>query len=250
MGDVADILGLGGSRKADGLSVEASKILGIGEKKGILAPKSAKKPKGMSREVFGLLGQDGVSSSMQPQPIAQNTQMFKSKRTTSAHGKWIWSPVFTTSSTPTFVPNQPIKNHPRIFHWLKSDLAHSEYPYLKFNVQLDRISFTDEEYEQLLKSNAWTRSESEYLVDLCFTYELRWPVIADRYALLPARRTEELQDRFYFILAKLQAHRRGAAGDADQINGSHFNIEIERNRRIQQELMFHKYVFLPRKLLF
>ena len=120
-------------------------------------------------------------------------------------------------------------------------MAHAEYPYLKFNVQLDRITFTDEEYDQLLKSNRWTRSESEYLVDLCFTYEMRWPVITDRYTLQPARRTEELQDRFYFILSKLQAHRRGVSGEGDT-HTSHFNVDIERNRRIQQELMFHKYV--------
>ena len=93
MGDVAEILGLGGNRKSDSLSVEASKILGIGDKKNILLPKTAKKPKGMSREVFGLLGQDGLSSSMQSQPATQSSQIFKSKRTTSTHGKWFWSPV-------------------------------------------------------------------------------------------------------------------------------------------------------------
>lgn len=244
MGDVAEILGLGGNRKQDGLSVEASKILGIDKKNAVQGvSKGAKKPKGMSREVFGLLGQDGLTSSMQSQPVTQNSlQMFKSKRTTSANGKWFWSPVFISSSTPTFTPNQPMKNHPRIFHWLKSDLAYSEYPYLKFNVQLDRITFTDDEYEQLLKNNRWTRSESEYLLDLCFTYELRWPVITDRYTLLPARRTEELQDRFYFMIGKLQAHRRGASNDGDT-HSSHFNIDIEKTRRIQQELMFHKYAY-------
>jgi len=93
MGDVAEILGLGGNRKADGLSVEASKILGIGDKKNVILPKTARKPKGMSREVFGLLGQDGISSSMQSQPVTQSSQIFKSKRTTSTHGKWSWSPV-------------------------------------------------------------------------------------------------------------------------------------------------------------
>jgi DNA methyltransferase 1-associated protein 1 len=234
MGDIADILGLSSNNNhKDGLSQEASKILGTSESmKSKNSSKLVKKPKGMSREVFSLLGQDNLTSSLQPQLTIQQSNTFKSKRSAISSGKWVWSEVFESSSNRT-------RNYPKIYHWMKSDLQNIEYPYLKFDVQLDRVTFTHEEYETLLRSEKWTESESEYLLDLCYTYELRWPVILDRYSLQPPRRTEELQHRFYSILSSLQSYR-GSSSLGRGESFTHFNIEVERNRRIQQELVFYK----------
>lgn len=45
----------------------------------------------------------------------------------------------------------------------------------------DISSYTEEEYRQSLTSYTWTREETDYLFDLCRSYNLRFPIIADRY---------------------------------------------------------------------
>ena len=39
----------------------------------------------------------------------------------------------------------------------------------------------DEEYSAALASKSWTRSETDHLIYICYKYDLRWPVIIDRY---------------------------------------------------------------------
>lgn len=56
-----------------------------------------------------------------------------------------------------------------------------EFPLEKFNVRVDVPSYTDEEYDLLLKSDDWTKEETDYLMGLCKSYDLRWFVISDRY---------------------------------------------------------------------
>lgn len=231
MGDVADILGFAESKES-ALTAEANKILSIGEKCKPLTGK-VKKPKGMSREVFGLIGQDTIVSSLQPAvPVAS---VFKNKR--NQRNRWAWAPLFPDTNKSAFAT----KNNPELHHWLKADLQNCEYPYFKFNIQIDRVHFTDEEYDSHLSNEKWTQSESEYLLDLCYKYDLRWPVIYDRYCLQPQRRPEEIQERFYAMVSAVQSARSAQQEIASKMDKVPFiNIEIEKNRRIQQELLFHK----------
>ena len=230
MGDVADILGFSEPKAA--LPPEATKILSSGDKTKSIMNK-IKKPKGMSREVFCLLGQDSIASSLQPAIPASS--IFKSKRT--QRNRWTWSSVFSDTTNSN---GDNTRNTPEIHHWFKSDIQGYEYPYLKFNVQIDRLSFTDDEYESFLKSENWTQSESEYLIDLCYKYDLRWPVIYDRYSLQPQRRPEEIQERFYSMVSLIQSSRSGVQDLSKAVKLPFVNIEVERNRKIQQELLFHK----------
>ena len=102
-----------------------------------------------------------------------------------------------------------------------------EYPSHKWNIKVQVPTYTDEQYELMLKSDDWTREETDYLVDLCHDYDLRWIVIADRYtpadipatqpttqngeasgtelvakAHYPSRSMEALKKRYYTIAAK------------------------------------------------
>lgn len=98
-----------------------------------------------------------------------------------------------------------------------------EYPFAKYNVK-PRVPrrYTDEEYNRHLKSDDWSRQETDYLMDLVEEYDLRWVVIADRYdfqpqpidaeanatALVPAkqyRTMEQMKARYYFIAASMLA---------------------------------------------
>lgn len=98
-----------------------------------------------------------------------------------------------------------------------------EYPFAKYNVKA-RLAhrYSDEEYNRHLKSNDWSREETDYLMDLVEEYGLRWVVIADRYDFQPqsvdaesnanalvtaeAHRTiEQMKSRYYSVAAAMLA---------------------------------------------
>jgi DNA methyltransferase 1-associated protein 1 len=98
-----------------------------------------------------------------------------------------------------------------------------EYLFAKYNVKA-RVPrrYTDEEYNRHLKSDDWSRQETDYLMDLVEDYDLRWVVIADRYefqphpvdtesntsALVPAKQVrtmEHMKARYYFVAASMLA---------------------------------------------
>ena len=237
MGDVADILGLSVAKPLTILD-ETAKILNDKPKGLNAGPKLNKKPKGMSREVFSLLGAD----SFVPATMPVNTIGFKSKRLNATKGKWTWKSFTNSARTDNQV----------FYHWVKADMQYNDYPYAKFNVVNDPISFTDEEYNGLLTSTTWTKEETNYLLELISKYGLRWAVITDRYDFQPSRATEDLQYRYYFIMNKLKHQRSntgtGIGGNISLMNiESHkhdnqtiFNFEHEKRRRYQLEIQFRK----------
>jgi DNA methyltransferase 1-associated protein 1 len=117
-------------------------------------------------------------------------------------------------------------------------------PYFKFNIKLDNVSYNDEEYKLLLQSDSWSRAETDTLMILCYKYDLRWPVIVDRYNHQPNKPLEELQDRFYSIILKLRQHRvlnnnldHGALKSDQNVI---FHLEQEKTRRSQLEILYRK----------
>ncbi|KAK4949790.1 swr complex subunit [Elasticomyces elasticus] len=102
-----------------------------------------------------------------------------------------------------------------------------EFPSHKWDVKVQTPLYTDEQYETLLKSDDWTKQETDYLMGLCREYDLRWVIIADRYdtgetpisptqqngevagnevalrSSYPPRSMEALKQRYYAIAAKI-----------------------------------------------
>ena len=93
------------------------------------------------------------------------------------------------------------------------------YPFTKFNIKIEGPSYTEEQYETHLKSDEWSKEETDYLVNLTKEYDLRWVVIADRYDYQPGetqaegdsmavtvkptpRSMEEMKARYYDVAAK------------------------------------------------
>jgi hypothetical protein len=239
MGDVSDMLGLSGSGPGGGSGVasKASNDMAalLSEIKG-KAPSTnlnkLKKPKGMSREVFGLMNADSLNSAMQSAPITMNSS-FKNKRASALKGKWVWAPFSavgtmhtsghpshsqSTVSLSSMVTEDETTNSsagsgpsaPFLSHWVRAEVQYTEYPYSKFNIKLETVTYTDDEYDALLTSTTWTRSETDYVMGLAYKYDLRWPIVADRYALTPVRSCEEIQERFYSILNILKVYRSTA----------------------------------------
>ena len=64
----------------------------------------------------------------------------------------------------------------------------------KYNVKVQRPKYTDEQYETHLKSEVWSREETDYLVDLAYEFDLRWIIIADRYEYKPKEAPKETED--------------------------------------------------------
>ena len=90
----------------------------------------------------------------------------------------------------------------------------------KYNVKVERPQYTDEQYETHLKSEDWSKEETDYLINLATEFDLRWIVISDRYEYKPSetpntdedsmavtvqakpRTQEEMKARYYDVAAK------------------------------------------------
>lgn len=123
MGDVADILGMQKAKESTAAEMATQIMMDAAKPKGGNSLKR-KKPKGMAREVFDLLGPDGIVPSMETNKISTG---FKNKRTSVLRGRWVWAP-FTSSARSDQQP---------FYHWAKADVQYNDYPYAKFNVKLD-----------------------------------------------------------------------------------------------------------------
>ncbi|KAI1091924.1 hypothetical protein F5B19DRAFT_247542 [Rostrohypoxylon terebratum] len=102
--------------------------------------------------------------------------------------------------------------------------------FAKFNVQVDIPQYSDDQYQSNLKSDEWTKDETDYLFGLARSFDLRWPLIWDRYeyqpksekvtngdggdstdpstAVVPASKVRSLEDlkaRYYEVAAKMMA---------------------------------------------
>ncbi|KAI4865855.1 hypothetical protein F4820DRAFT_418819 [Hypoxylon rubiginosum] len=101
--------------------------------------------------------------------------------------------------------------------------------FAKFNVQVDVPQYSDDQYHSNLTSKDWTKDETDYLFSLVRDFDLRWPLIWDRYeyqpklpdkvtngegadrtdpntAVVPApkvRTLEDLKSRYYEVAAKM-----------------------------------------------
>jgi DNA methyltransferase 1-associated protein 1 len=107
--------------------------------------------------------------------------------------------------------------------------------YAKYDIKVDLPTFTDDEYDAYLRSDDWSREETDYLFQMVSDFAYRWAVIWDRYDFQPSnnaqaglenangeadqalatmpfapskqRTVEDLKARFYNISAKLMKQR-------------------------------------------
>lgn len=99
--------------------------------------------------------------------------------------------------------------------------------FAKFNVKVDVPQYSDDQYNSTLANDDWTKDETDYLVQTVREYDLRWPLIWDRYeyqpklpasqgegatdpstAMVPApkaRSMEDLKARYYEVAARMMA---------------------------------------------
>lgn len=240
--DVRDVLNL-----PDG----ASSTGGRPSKKARL---SAPRPnlKGLAREVYSLGGDNPIA-------IVPEVSSFKKKRLANRKpaAKWELTPFKNSArDDQTLVlrhwrrkkdgPGQELAKEPPEQTETQGDdtsgvkeetqTAEAEAPaagevedsaFAKFNVKVNIPTYTDDQYKQYLVSEVWSREETDYLMEVVTDFELRWPLIWDRYewnppatngeanadgdeskAIVPttqARTMEDLKARYYEVAAKVMA---------------------------------------------
>ncbi|THG19778.1 hypothetical protein TEA_008332 [Camellia sinensis var. sinensis] len=233
------------------------------EKKSRPQKDSQRKPDGISREVYALIG--GLAPLMPSIDVAQ-----LKRRTQSENEKdnfmrefrfflqitWQWLPF----------SNSARKDNLQLYHWVRVVNAvppTGDYSFAKYNKSVDIVKYTDEEYEKhltdpvgciliLLLSDLiatgiekissdyvmWTKEETDQLFDLCERFDLRFVVIADRF---PSSRTvEQLKDRYYSASRAILISRASSPGDVSghPIVKEPYNVsqEIERKRSLSMVL--------------
>ena len=102
--------------------------------------------------------------------------------------------------------------------------------FAKFNVKVSVPQYSDDQYAKELQSDDWTRQETDYLMEMVRDFDIRWPVIWDRYeyhpsvvsgspppdgndskAVVPApkqRTMEDLKRRYYEVAAKMMTAQK------------------------------------------
>ncbi|KAF9103555.1 swr complex subunit [Mortierella sp. GBA35] len=143
--------------------------------------KTERKPDGISRELYGLIG-NNVST------VAFNNPTYKPKLNVSKKAvNWTWRPFVNPSRDDDLI----------LHHWEKTRAdPNEEYRFYKFNKSINLISFSPDEYISHLKDPDWTLEETSYLWDLCRRFDLRWVVIQDRYEW-PPQEADRLALQYY-----------------------------------------------------
>ncbi|QSZ31512.1 hypothetical protein DSL72_001079 [Monilinia vaccinii-corymbosi] len=121
--------------------------------------------------------------------------------------------------------------------------------FAKYNVRVQVPTYTDEEYKEILESDEWSKHETDYLMAMVQDYDLRWPIIWDRYAYMPpdipedapegamirgggVRTMEDLKARYYAIGAAMMALKK----PLHQMNTTEFDLHQKMlNYQPQQE---------------
>jgi len=177
MGDVADILGMTALASSTG-----------GRKSG----KSVKKPEGVSREVFSLLGQSQLTSIHPASSLSKTSASHLKSVALKKAVKWQWS---------EFSHSARLDNDKgfRLRHWQREVQFLPDYAFARFNKKCAVIRYTDEEYSlAIVEDDIWTKEETDILFDLCARYDLRWFVISDRMSGSD-RSTSDLKARYYGV---------------------------------------------------
>ncbi|KAF4986111.1 hypothetical protein FGRMN_10984 [Fusarium graminum] len=225
--DVRDVLNLG-----DGASGPRPS-----KKQKISAPRP--NLKGLAREVHNLGGDNPIA-------IVPEVTHFKKRRFASRKpaAKWELRP-FTNSARDD--------SDFTLRHWRRKDekqegndtsqeqTNQEEQPptstyqfenssFAKFNVQVSVPQYSEGQYQQSLQHSDWTKEETDYLLELARDFDLRWPLIWDRYewnppatngeadadgdeskAIVPATRSRSLEDlkaRYYEVASKMMAAQK------------------------------------------
>uniref|UniRef100_A0A7S2W4D2 dAMP1 SANT/Myb-like domain-containing protein n=1 Tax=Mucochytrium quahogii TaxID=96639 RepID=A0A7S2W4D2_9STRA len=185
MGDVADILSMAGAVAAAG-TVSGSQRKPNG---------GVKKPDGMSREVFALLGNASLPPCVQTAGFQNNKAELAAKKAVP----WLWAEFSNSARSDGF----------KLKHWQRASNVLSDYAFARFNKRTAVVSYTDEEYAQVdVANDGWTKEDTDYLFELCAQYDLRWYVVQDRWERHREVTVTDIKNRYFSVSKKIITSRR------------------------------------------
>ncbi|VDK18179.1 unnamed protein product [Anisakis simplex] len=151
-----------------------------------------KRPEGMHRELFNLLAQDSEKNLAALIPTTTKNLGYRNQKARIGMRQvrpWVWKAFENAARTDGL----------QLCHWQRVDKMDPDrpYPFARFNKVINIPTFTDEEYEKYLNSLKWSKEDTLHLFDLCRRFDLRWPIIVDRWEGSTRRTMEEMKERFY-----------------------------------------------------
>ncbi|KAF8742882.1 SANT/Myb-like domain of DAMP1, partial [Rhizoctonia solani] len=233
--DVRDILSLPAS--SSGLMPAAKKIVASGP---------SRKPDGISREVYALIGdnsptlvQNYAAPKLKQKPTFGRSQAEKPKEEEKPATKWEWREFSNGARTDGL----------KLKHWTKispEEETNSTYQFEKYNVTPTIYTYSTDEYNKLLQDPDWSREETDYLFQIAREYDVRFFVMYDRYEFPGGKeRTleQDLKHRYYGVCRKLLRHRPWGGEEAtkSQLLGSFsFDKDRETTRKEYLKGLFNR----------
>lgn len=199
LGEVKSILG--GEEKEDkDEKAKPVNLANTSKKSTSRRPESTiKRPEKMHRELYNLIGfsEAKEAGAIVPTEIRKGFAQMNAQLGGRPVRKYKWVPFI----------NEARNDNLQLYHWQRVDTLDKgePYPFAKFNKVIDIPTFTDEQYEKYFKVENWTLEETRHLFDVCKRFDIRWPIVHDRFdrEKYGLRSMEDLKERFYAITAEL-----------------------------------------------
>lgn len=224
--DAQDILGGGGLQTSTKSTLPNANLTNV-NRKTAKKPVHVRRPAGVHRELYNLFVHQGKDNnkekieSLVPTNTKRGYTVVKAQLGKRVVRKWLWRPF----------DNEARNDGLQLPHWEREDKIGQPYEFAKFNKQLDPVSFTTEEYEEYLNDSRWTIDETIHLLELCHRFDLRWPIIRDRFDgerfNKNKKSMEDMKERYYAIVNELNAIR------GIQIEPLAYDADHERRRKEQ-----------------
>ncbi|KAH8094905.1 hypothetical protein BXZ70DRAFT_1009849 [Cristinia sonorae] len=207
---------------------------------------SMRKPEGMTRELYALLGPSTPTLATQfakprlkqkpklgSNGVDKDAQEAVAGPSSSGGGRvrWEWREFKNGARTDGL----------KLKHWVNAATdPNAEYPPAKYNIQPNVYVYSLDEYTRWLSvDKEWTKEETDYLFELVREYDGRFYVVGDRYEFPngPQRSLEDLKDRYYSVCRKL-IRNRPWAGDEASKNQLLSSFQFDKEREVTRK----KYV--------
>ncbi|VDN04170.1 unnamed protein product [Thelazia callipaeda] len=219
--DAQDILGFSNSNttKDEGL-IPAGGLTDVNPKsrKSHRSDAHFKRPEGMHRELYNLLGQERNFAALMPTTTKNSGYCRQKARIGMRRVRpWEWTPFENEGRTDGL----------KLCHWKRKDKTFAVYPFAKFNKVINIPTFTEEEYDKCLNSTKWSKEDTYHLFELCRRFDLRWVIIVDRWEGSTRRTMEEMKERFYNAVNELNALRN------ENTEMLYYDAEHEKRRKEQ-----------------
>ncbi|KAJ7240312.1 hypothetical protein B0H12DRAFT_1024723 [Mycena haematopus] len=189
-----------------------------------LSVQSVRKPDGISRELFSLIGPSSTTLVAQ---LAKPRLKQKPNLGAGSKIKWQWRAFKNGARTDSL----------QLYHWTKASAdPDAEYSFAKYNVQRPIYTYSEDEYTSFLVDPEWSKEETDYLMNIVAEYDTRWYVIHDRYEFPGgvARSMEDLKDRYCSVCRKL-IRNRPWAGDENSRNALLSSLQFEKERELTRK---------------